>query len=173
MNSYKKRSLISILTMVMVTGLLSTAQAVNTDSSSRLVRNGDGNNNNRVDHARTGRGGNKTVKVPTFTSETDAQTVSTANTKGNNRRLNINNYHGDGNKTVKVPASTSETATQAVSSVNTKGNNRRLNINNHHGDGNNDNRGEHARTGRGGCKTVKVPTSTNVTAALTVSPVRP
>ncbi len=121
MNSYKKRGLISILTMVLVIGLLSTAQAVNTDSDRRHVKNGDGNNNNRDDQARTGRTGRtgfKTVKVPTSTSVTTAPTVNSVNTEGNNLNGDGNNNNSDkqarvgrtgrtGFKADKVPASDS------------------------------------------------------------------
>ncbi len=182
MNSYKKRGLMSILTMVLVIGLLSTAAlAVNTDGDHRSYSkdvdgqqirgnddkgnnrraniknsNGDGNNINISSHARTGRTGIKTIKVPTPTSVTAATTGS-----GNNRRANIKNIQGDGNNTSVAAATTGS------------GNNRRANIKNIQGDGNNNIRGEQARTGRGEAKLVKIQTSTNITAALTGSSVKP
>ncbi len=155
MNSYKKRGLMSILTMVLVIGLLSTAAlAVNTDGDHR-----------------------------SYSKDVDGQQIRGNDDKGNNRRANIKNSNGDGNninisshartgrtgiKTIKVPTPTSVTAATTGS-----GNNRRANIKNIQGDGNNNIRGEQARTGRGEAKLVKIQTSTNITAALTGSSVKP
>ncbi|MCP4254965.1 MAG: hypothetical protein GY775_16485 [Candidatus Scalindua sp.] len=108
MKAYKKSGFVSIFTMSLVIGLLSTALVVNAE--------------------------------------------------GGNRRQKINKRHDVVTKTV--------TAEQADSSVDAEGGNRRLNINNHHSDGNNIKRVSHARTGRGGTKTVKFATSTKVTASL-------
>ncbi len=151
MNVYKKRGLISILTMVLVIGLLSTAQAVNTDSHRRSVREGDGNNNNRANHARSGRGGTKAVN-PTSTSVTTAPTDSSANTDGDNHQ---NDIDGDG---------------QQLSGNGGKENNRSAYINNLKGDGNTNNIDDHALTGRDGTESVN-PTSTSVTTVPTDSSV--
>ncbi len=108
MNVYKKRSLISILTMVLVVGLLSTALAVTTDGSLRRhgrdgngqqnkghsgeghnrragINNYNGNvsSNSRGKQARTGRGKTTPVKIPASTSVAVAPTGNSENTDAN------------------------------------------------------------------------------------------
>ncbi len=173
MSEYKKRGLISILTMVMVIGLLSTAFAITTDGNHRRYsRDGDGqqhsghsgevnnrradmnnlkgvvNNDNRGKHARTGRGKTTPVKIPTSTSVTAAPTDNPENTDADHHRygkdVEISQLRGHGDEE----------------------NNHHAYINNLNGYKNSNNRDSHVRSET---TPVKTPASTSDTAAPTDS----
>ncbi len=88
MRTYKKSGLISILSMVLVIGLLSTT----------LVLNAEGGNRRQKINKQHGVV-TKTVKLQTTSSVTADSSVKA---EGGNRRLNLNNHHSDGNKGKRV-----------------------------------------------------------------------
>ncbi len=136
MNVYKKRSLISILTMALVIGLLSTALAVTTDGNHRRNgSNGDGrqhkghsgkgnnrraginshngnvDNNNRVKQARTGRGKTTPVEIPASTSVTVAPT-------GNSENADADHHlNGKGTDVTQLKGHSDDNAKSEITSV--------------------------------------------------------